>query len=159
MASNERHCLSNHRHFDYLFNSSFRLSTNESLKVPHYWPFVRGNPPVIGGFPSQRASNAENGPMPCYHHVCRRPCLWCCTIYLQNKRGAYAGSCCDCSYRRISCRIKNTTHEQYLIMKNKIKKNPHLNCRYTLKIAWTGPCFVQGLLLLTWVNINPSVDK
>ena len=36
-----------------------------------YWPFVRGTggPSVIGGFPSQSASNAESNSMPCGHHV------------------------------------------------------------------------------------------
>ena len=27
--------------------------------IPHYWPYYEGNPLVTGGFPSQRASNAE----------------------------------------------------------------------------------------------------
>ena len=27
------------------------------LNFPHYWPLCEGNPPVTGGFPSQRVSN------------------------------------------------------------------------------------------------------
>ena len=30
----------------------------------HHWPHCMGNPPVTGGFPSQRASDSES----CYHH-------------------------------------------------------------------------------------------
>ena len=36
-------------------------------KPPHYWPFMRGNPLVISGFPSKRASNVENIAMRRHH--------------------------------------------------------------------------------------------
>ena len=36
------------------------VKTNKwNIKVPYYWLVCEGNPPVTGGFPSQRASNAE----------------------------------------------------------------------------------------------------
>ena len=34
-----------------------------SLKARHHWPFCEGNPPVTGGFPSQRTSSAERASM------------------------------------------------------------------------------------------------
>ena len=39
----------------------------ENIKAPRHWP-LWGNPPVIGGFPSQRASNAENVSIWWWHH-------------------------------------------------------------------------------------------
>ena len=36
-------------------------------QVPHHWP-LQGNPPVICGFPSQRANNVESVSMP-WHHM------------------------------------------------------------------------------------------
>ena len=37
------------------------------IKTLHHWP-LRGNPPVAGGFPSQRVSNAENVSISICHH-------------------------------------------------------------------------------------------
>ena len=31
-----------------------KAHSKETTKAPHYWPFARGTPQVIGGFPSQR---------------------------------------------------------------------------------------------------------
>ena len=33
--------------------------TSKKHQSPYYWPFVKGKPPVTGGFPSQRASYAK----------------------------------------------------------------------------------------------------
>ena len=43
-----------------LFNILFRLTTKKISKALHYWPFCEWNPPVTGGFHSQRASNVDN---------------------------------------------------------------------------------------------------
>ena len=40
----------------------------ENIKVPRHW-LLRGNPPVTDGFPSQRASNAENVSTWWHHHA------------------------------------------------------------------------------------------
>ena len=39
----------------------------DNIKAPHYWP-LWGEPPVIGGFPSQRTSNAGNVSIWWRHH-------------------------------------------------------------------------------------------
>ena len=65
---NEHECVSNHRRFDYLLNRLFR---GRSKKISKLYATGRceGNPPVTGGFPSQRASNAENVSIWWRHHV------------------------------------------------------------------------------------------
>ena len=40
-------------------------SKHRSFKI---LALCEGNPPVIGGFPSQRASNVENAPISCHHN-------------------------------------------------------------------------------------------
>ena len=55
---NEHPGVSNHRRLDCLFNCLFRLTSKKTSK-PVLLAFCEGNPPVTGGFPSQRASNAE----------------------------------------------------------------------------------------------------
>ena len=46
-------------HASWLFVQSFvQAHIKENIKTPPHWPFW-GNPPVTGGFSSQRASNAE----------------------------------------------------------------------------------------------------
>ena len=54
-----RHGVSDHRRFDCLFNSLFRLTTKEPSNLRIAVSFER-NPLVTCGFPAQRASNAEN---------------------------------------------------------------------------------------------------
>ena len=56
---NEHHGISNHRHLDSLLNHLFRLRSKKTSKLC-VTGLCEGNPPVIGGFPSQRASYAEN---------------------------------------------------------------------------------------------------
>ena len=56
---NERDGVSNHRRLDCLFNHLFRRRSKKISK-PRVPGLCEGNPPVTGGFPSQRASNAEN---------------------------------------------------------------------------------------------------
>ena len=55
---NGRHGVSNHRHLDHLLNHLFRRRSKRipKLRVTDIW---KGNPPVTGGLPTQRASNAE----------------------------------------------------------------------------------------------------
>ena len=55
--SHERHGFPDHRLFECLLNNSFRL-TSEKHQLT-LLALCQGKPPVIGGFPSQRASDAE----------------------------------------------------------------------------------------------------
>ena len=54
-----RHGVSNHRRLDCLSNHLFRRISKKTSKV-RVTGLCEGNPPVATGFPSQRASNAEN---------------------------------------------------------------------------------------------------
>ena len=56
---NERDGVSIHRHIDRLFHSRFRRWSKKTSKVRDCILRER-NPSATGGFPSQRASNAEN---------------------------------------------------------------------------------------------------
>ena len=51
--------VSNHRRLDCLFNRLLRCRSNKTSKLC-VTGFCQGNPPVTGGLPSQRASDAEN---------------------------------------------------------------------------------------------------
>ena len=53
--------VSNHQHLDCLLNRLFRRRSKKTSKL-RVTGHHEGNPPVTGGFPSQRASNAENVP-------------------------------------------------------------------------------------------------
>ena len=55
---NEHHAVSNYRQIDWLFNRLF-ISTLKKASNPALLALCVGNPPVTGGFLSQRASNAE----------------------------------------------------------------------------------------------------
>ena len=62
-TSNDHHDVSNHRQFECLFYHLFRLTTKEHQSSSlHVMALCEGNPPVTGGFPSQRASNAKKFP-------------------------------------------------------------------------------------------------
>ena len=56
---NECDGISNHRRLDYLFIHLFRRRSKKTSK-PCVTGLCEGNPPVTGGFPSQKASNSEN---------------------------------------------------------------------------------------------------
>ena len=53
---NERDGVSNHRRINYLLNDLQRSKKTSKLRITS---LCEGNPPVIGGFPSQRASNTK----------------------------------------------------------------------------------------------------
>ena len=63
----EREGVSNHRRYDSLLNRLFRRRSKKSLKL-RVTGLCEGNPPVTGGFPSQRASNAVNVSIWWRHH-------------------------------------------------------------------------------------------
>ena len=56
---NQRDGVSSHQPHDCLLNRLFKPKIKENIKAPRHRPF-RGNSPVSGEFPAQRASNAEN---------------------------------------------------------------------------------------------------
>ena len=56
---NERDGVSNHQPHDCLLNNLFRRRSNKTSKI-RITGLCEVNPPVIGGIPSQWASNAEN---------------------------------------------------------------------------------------------------
>ena len=62
---NECNGLLNHRHLDGLLKCLFRSKKTSKL---HVTGLFGGNPPVTGGFPSQRASNVENVSISWRHH-------------------------------------------------------------------------------------------
>ena len=65
---NEREGVSNHRHLDCLLNCLFRCRSKKASKL-HVTGLCEGNPPMTGGFPSQRASNMENVSIWLHHHA------------------------------------------------------------------------------------------
>ena len=60
--------VSNYRRFDCLLNRLFRRRSKKTSKL-RVTGLCEGNPPVTDGFPSQRASNAENVCIWWRHHV------------------------------------------------------------------------------------------
>ena len=64
---NERNGVSNHRRPDCLFNCFFRRRSTKTSKF-RATGLCEGNPPVTGGFSSQRASKAENILIWRHHH-------------------------------------------------------------------------------------------
>ena len=65
---NEGDGVWNHGCLDCLLNSLFRRRSKKTPKLCAYG-LCEGNPPVTGGFPSQRASNAENVSIWWRHHI------------------------------------------------------------------------------------------
>ena len=55
---NEPDGISNHRRLEYLLNRLFRRISKKTSKL-RVTCLCEGNPPVTGGFPEQRSSNAE----------------------------------------------------------------------------------------------------
>ena len=64
---NERHGASNHQHLDCLLNRLFRRTLKKTPKL-RVTGLCEGNPPVTGGFLSQRVSYAENVSIWWRHH-------------------------------------------------------------------------------------------
>ena len=64
---NEYNGISNNQRLDCLLNQIVQAQIKENIKSLHHWP-LRGNTPVTSGFPSQRASNAENVSIWWRHH-------------------------------------------------------------------------------------------
>ena len=70
--------VSHHRCLDCLLNRLFRHRSKKISKL-RVTDLCAGNPPVTGGFPSQRASNAENVSIWWRHHVTgwlQSPCTY-----------------------------------------------------------------------------------
>ena len=68
LRHNEREGVSYHRRLDCLRNRLFRRRSKKTSKL-RVTGLCEGNPPVTGGFPSQRAGNAENVSIWSRHHV------------------------------------------------------------------------------------------
>ena len=72
-AWHERDGASNHRRLDCLLNRLFRCRSKKTSNL-HVPGLCEGNPPVIGGFPSQRACNANNVSILWRRHESNRNC-------------------------------------------------------------------------------------
>ena len=75
-TSHERHGITYHLPFKCSFNNSFGL-TSKIHQSSMLLALCLGDPPVTGGFLSQRASNTENVSMPSRHHVQQSCCIEC----------------------------------------------------------------------------------
>ena len=71
---NERDGVPNHRYLECLLKRLFRRRSKKTSKL-RVTGLCEGNPPVTGGFPSQRASNAENVSIWWRHHEDSSPLL------------------------------------------------------------------------------------
>ena len=80
---NEHDGVSNHRCLNCLLNCLFRHRSKKTSKL-YVTGLCEGDPPVTGGFPSQRASNVEKVSIWWRHHEkwCRN-CLTCIRIVAQ----------------------------------------------------------------------------
>ena len=65
---NEPNVVSNHQHLGCLLNRLFRR-TSKTTSTFRVTGLCEGKPPVTGGFPTQRASNAKKVSMWWRHHV------------------------------------------------------------------------------------------
>ena len=73
--------VSNHRRLDCLLNRWFRRRSKKTSKLRDTG-LCEGNPPVTGGFPSQRASNAVNVSIWWGHHgICSSGCVFFFSIW------------------------------------------------------------------------------
>ena len=88
----ERNGVSIHQRFYCLFNRLFRHWSKKTSKT-RVTGLCEGNPPVTGGFPSQRVSNAENVSIWWRHLGLRFLCFvvvmqrWVYPIYCQREKG------------------------------------------------------------------------
>ena len=65
----------------HLFNQHhIQANTKENIKAPHYLALCEGNSPLTGGFPSQRASNAERVSISWYHNAGEPTEAVCCWL-------------------------------------------------------------------------------
>ena len=71
---NECDCDSNRRRLDCLLSRLFRPSSRKTSKL-RVTGLCEGNPPVTGGFPSDRVNNAENVSNWWRHHATMSHCL------------------------------------------------------------------------------------
>ena len=71
---NERDGVPNHRYLECLLKRLFRRRSKKTSKL-RVTGLCQGNPPVTGGFPSQRASNAENVSFWWRHHEDSSPLI------------------------------------------------------------------------------------
>ena len=71
----KRDGVSSHRRLDCLFNHLFRCRSKKTSQI-RVTGLCEGNPPVTAGFPSQRASNAENASIWGRHHAIGRNVSW-----------------------------------------------------------------------------------
>ena len=72
---NEHDRVSNHQPRDCLFNSSFRRKSKKTSKL-RVTGLCERNSPVIGEFPAQMVSNAENVSIWRRHHLKSRESIW-----------------------------------------------------------------------------------
>ena len=70
VMSNEPYGVLNHQPLNCLFNILFWLTSKKISKFPSL-ALCEGNPPVTGGFPSQRASNEESISISWWHECVR----------------------------------------------------------------------------------------
>ena len=70
MTSQWAQCVLNNRSLDCLLNRLLRCRSKKTSKL-RVAGLSYGNPPVIGGLPSQRIRNAENVSIWWRHHECR----------------------------------------------------------------------------------------
>ena len=72
---NERDVVWNHRRLDALLTHLFRRRSKNVSKL-RIIGLCEGNPPVSGGFPSQRVSNTENYSISWRHHETSGTITW-----------------------------------------------------------------------------------
>ena len=84
---NERDGVSNHQPHDCLLNRLFSCRSKKTSKLC-VTGLCEGNSPVTGEYPTQRASNAENGYIWWRHHacICVKGTCRCVTHFLQKGR-------------------------------------------------------------------------
>ena len=78
---NERDGVSNHQRIDCSLNRLFRHRSKETSKL-RVTGLCEGKPPVTGGFPSQRASNADNVSIWWRHHDLVNPIHACLYMFM-----------------------------------------------------------------------------
>ena len=87
---NECDGVSNHRRLDRLLNRLFRHRSKKTSKL-RVSGLCEGNPPVAGGFPSQRAGNAEDVSIWWHHHAFE----WLFPMYTGSTLGHQLSSRCS----------------------------------------------------------------